>query len=190
MFTLYRRRHSQSIGTTSSRWGMERSVIDRVTPRNQPEIAAPLKRTAAAISGALALDLLVDRTIAGLGPLGSQLRRGDVGGRHSSWVCCARSFGHGTPAPEHLAADPAGRRARSRRVRAEDDPRRFSSGGAAVRDGPGPAARSGATGGECHPSGARLPVPWLPSWIRPCGRACFVTALLGVDVSSGEETQA
>jgi hypothetical protein len=90
-----RRLHSQLISTDVLRWHTERLVIDPGTTRNELE-SRLRQRMAAAVSGAPGVDLLVSWTIAGSGPLASQLRRGTLAADLLGLL--RKEFGHGSPA--------------------------------------------------------------------------------------------
>jgi hypothetical protein len=70
-------------------------VIDPGTTRNELE-SRLRQRMAAAIGGAPGTDLLVSWTIAGSGPLASQLRRGTLAADLLGLL--RKEFGHGSPA--------------------------------------------------------------------------------------------
>jgi hypothetical protein len=90
-----RRLHSQLITTDVLRWHAERLVIDPGTTRNELE-SRLRQRMAAAMSGAPGADLLVSWTIAGSGPLLSQLRRGTLAADLLGLL--RKEFGQGSPA--------------------------------------------------------------------------------------------
>ncbi len=90
-----RRLHSQLITTDVLRWHTERLLIDPGTTRSELE-SRLRQRMVAAMGSAPGADLLVSWTMAGSGPLLSQLRRGTLAADLLGLL--RKEFGQGSPA--------------------------------------------------------------------------------------------